>query len=408
MAEVTSDRDMSRKDHAIVLSGGGANGAYGLGVMEALLGKHCTHCRDVEPTVFTGTSVGCFNAAVLASSDRTGPEAVRRLRELWLDRIAERDGRPNGVFRVRGDVRDYRQRAVFMDPPRDAWDFMLSMFARGVDLAFSNDTPGRRLLRFFEISDVISTEPMKRLISETIEPRWLQAGKKLRIVTCNWDTGEPVVFYNTLDPREENGHEVPSYKLEQLNENNTIDAILASTAIPALFPRVNIGGDYFVDGGVVMNTPLTPAIEAGAEVLHVIHLESKLERLPFGRSPSAFEAIERILAVTPVQLINADIRRAALRNELIRVAHQLERTLVDANALATSGDGPREDVDQLRQFAQKHADSVEIVVHRYYPSRQIGGAIGLLDFSQPRLADLIELGFRDAVAHDCQRNRCVL
>jgi len=70
---------MSSKDHAIILSGGSANGAYELGVMEALLGKHCVHCRDVEPTVFTGTSVGCFNAAVLASSDRTGPEAVRRL-----------------------------------------------------------------------------------------------------------------------------------------------------------------------------------------------------------------------------------------------------------------------------------------------------------------------------------------
>ena len=67
-----------------------------------------------------------------------------------------------------------------------------------------------------------------------------------------------------------------------------------------------------------------------------------------------------------------------------------------------------EDLERVRAFARTFAPSSEVVIHRYSPSRAVGGALGALNFRQDRLIELIELGFHDAVYHDCAANGCVL
>src|SRR2546428_10267168 len=84
---MTSDDGVAGKKHAVILSGGGANGAYEIGVMKALFGGHVKLGEDptegptkIDPHVFTGTSVGSFNAAFMAS--RPGQAAATTLNEL--------------------------------------------------------------------------------------------------------------------------------------------------------------------------------------------------------------------------------------------------------------------------------------------------------------------------------------
>ena len=387
---------MSTAHHAVVLSGGGANGAYEVGVMEALFTGRWKRGRrgPVSASVFTGTSVGSFNAAAMVSLSSWGwPAAVRELREIWLERVAQTDGRPNGVFRLRK-----------ASLPHEVGELAANWLQRGVDLAFSEESPGRRLLRSVDFTDLISTAPLKTLIDDTIdEQRILHTNSKLRIVASDWDTGDPVVFYNTRGRREDEADPSRDYRSRALTQQNAKTAILASTAIPALFPRVTIDGSYFVDGGVVMNTPLTPAIQAGATVLHVIHLESKLGAVPLGRTSSAIESVEGILAATPARLIKGDIRHAKLEREVIQVARRLGRMLKDR-----PGTVGEDDLDPLRAFVDRYAGWPEVEIHRYFPNQAIGGAIGLLDFRRHRLIDLIELGFQNAVEHDCSRNGCVV
>lgn len=376
---------MTYPEHAVVLSGGGANGAYEVGVMEALFSGRCRQGKRVSPSVFVGTSVGSYNAAAMVSLSEWGClAAVRQLRELWLERIASHNGRPNGVFRLRGSITEL---------PRDLLDVGGNWLRRGVDLAFSADAPTRRALRLLDGCDLISTSPLESLIADTLDSvRLIHSKSKLRIVACNWDTGDPVVFYNNPDPQDGGSRrEKRAYQARSLTEDNVKQAILASTAIPAIFPRVQMEDAYFVDGGVVMNTPLTPAIDAGASVLHVIHLEPKLAPLPLGRAPSALESLERILSATPARLIDADIRYAALEN---RIADAERSRTGHPGALS----GPP------NEFARRRP----IEIHRYYPRGQIGGMIGLLDFERERMIDLIERGFREAVEHDCVKNHCVI
>lgn len=387
---------MSEPRHALILSGGGANGAYEIGVMEALLtGRWQRGRRDpVSPSIFTGTSVGSFSAAAMVSLSSWGwPAAIRQLREVWLERVAQTDERANGVFRLR--------RASL---PDEVGAFAASWLQRAADLAFSSESPGRRLLRSFDFSNLISVAPLKSLIDDTIdERRLLHTDSKLRIVASNVETGDPEVFYNALGQRETDQRSEHDYNLRPLTASNAKSAILASTAIPVLFPRVKIDDGFFVDGGVVMNTPLIPAMEAGATVLHVIQLESKLGAVPLGRAPSAIEAMEGILSATPARLIKGDVRHATLERELIHIARELRR-----EPRHRSGPGAAGGNGRLRAFVEEYAERPIIEIHRYFPQEAIGGAVGLLDFRRHRLIDLIELGFQNTVEHDCEANGCVV
>lgn len=80
---------------ALVLSGGGANGAYDVGVVKALVEGQspATGRRRLEPSAIAATSIGTFNAAVLLSNLAGGwPEAGSALHRVWSDRIAAQSG----------------------------------------------------------------------------------------------------------------------------------------------------------------------------------------------------------------------------------------------------------------------------------------------------------------------------
>src|SRR5215470_9112045 len=101
----------SEESHAIILSGGGANGAYEIGVLKALFaGKSPVPPGDrrLEPDIFAGTSVGSYNAAFLVSRWGTyGSAAIASLEQLWLETVSSTNLQQNSVFRIREDPRPF-------------------------------------------------------------------------------------------------------------------------------------------------------------------------------------------------------------------------------------------------------------------------------------------------------------
>jgi predicted acylesterase/phospholipase RssA len=114
---------MSAKDcrQALVLSGGGAYGAFEVGVMKALFKGECpaTNYNPLDPDIFMGTSVGCLNAAFIVS--RAGQplvSTVEELENLWLDEMAENaQGCGNGVYRFRGNPIDFLDLRCLLNNP---------------------------------------------------------------------------------------------------------------------------------------------------------------------------------------------------------------------------------------------------------------------------------------------------
>jgi hypothetical protein len=99
----------------------------------------------------------------------------------------------------------------------------------------------------------------------------------------------------------------------------------------------------------------------------------------------------------------------------MRIAHRVNRglqLLAKVQRREALGDA---DTPDLLRAASYLADGIggrtpdsPKTIHRYRPSRYLGGALSLLNFARPRMQELIELGYRDVMHHDCVKSKCVL
>ncbi len=420
-------------ERAVVLSGGGANGAYEAGCLRALFGgdSPATRKQPFEADVFTGTSVGAYNAGFLVSRLSEGGsclQAAEKLEKTWMNRIAEHpEGCNNGAFRIRADLLDYLDpRCLVKDPLKplqemaeDSLFFAQETARRSLAFVTGRGSVARRTVELFDLASALSNAELHELLRDTIDleavldPR----AKVLNVIATNWDLGQVVVFTNQAEPESA----ASGYTMRRLTEANGHKALLASTAIPGVFPpvRIALGGEagafFFVDGAVLMNTPLNPAIQAGAREIHVIYFEPRLTRLAQDHLPNTLDTVNRLIYIAAANLVREDVDEVRRVNEQAAVAEMIapivERLRKDPAIGQRRSKRSRRlqaAVEGAEAFIEKLAHRRQVTVHNHYPSRPLGGVLGLLDFKRSRLRELVRLGFDDAVRHDCERNRCVL
>ena len=194
----------------MILSSGGANGAYEVGVMKALLsGKSpATDYQPLAPETFKGSSIGAFNAAFLVGEleETDCVSAVERLERVWLEDMAEHPpGADNGALRIRGnpfkflDPRNYISNPLqpFVQLAEDSAFFAQEGLKGLAQFATSSKMSGHLLLNLLDLSTFFSSEPYLRVIKETIRFDKIRLSRKaLRIDITNWDTGKLEVFSN--------------------------------------------------------------------------------------------------------------------------------------------------------------------------------------------------------------------
>ena len=361
----------------LVLSGGGAYGAYELGAIKALFEKGVLN----QAGVVTGTSVGAFNAAVLCMHGG-GAEALRRLEDVWLHVIAEsKSGTPNGVLRLRGNPLSSSVRGFV----QDSMYLARAGFDRGTAFFSARGGIFSRSLELVDISAFISVEPLKRTIASEISCAQIRESPvQLRVVATDWERGGYRVFTNA---------------------DLTSAAILASTAIPSLFPPVHFDNTTWVDGGVTMNTPLKPAVQAGANVIHVVSLDASLHRVAASELDNTVEAMMRTLSIAIATAIREDMSTAAWIN------HGLAALEKARSGEELTSEEVRDFVRvaaQLEQRARGELQLQPVTIHHYHPIDSLGGPLGLLNFGRDAVMELIARGRRDALAHDCKESGCVL
>src|SRR5215208_1151305 len=389
---------------AVILSGGGANGAYEVGVLKALLAgqSYATEYVPLEPDVFTGTSVGSFNAAFLVSLWEThGQAAVTKLETVWISRLA-REGRlsptNNGFRFLANPVEFLDPRRFFIDPVGSVsrfasdslylfWDFL----DRFMYVANSRDEEPlmERLLHTIAIDNLITREPFNRLIREIVKFDSIRRSRKqLRVAATNWETGEVEVFSN-YDFTDKLGPRI----------------ILASSALPGFFTPETIGAQPFVDGAVLLNTPLRPAIRARADCLHVIYLDPDVSSIPIHYLNNILSTLYRIQVINWAATVNEAIKEAKGINDALTIIRRAKRES------GLEGVNPKGVMQALSKFGAR-LEQVSayrmLTIHRYHPRDELGGPLSLLDLRRARIEYLIERGFHDAVLHDCQASRCVL
>ncbi len=397
---------------AFVLSGGGAKGAYGLGVMRAILtgASPSTDHRAVDPEIFTGTSVGAFNATILASQPGVSCEAaLDRLERIWRRRIADRPGTcGNGVFRLRGlPTQDLDLGCLFPTPERAAKLMEDSLYLSG-DVAASaakiltSRLPlNARLLEAADVAAFFDHGPLRALLADTIDFRGLaRSGKELFVVASRWRQATPRIFHT-----------------EELVARRQTLPVLASMAIPGIFPQVWIDGAAYVDGGLSMNTPLKPAIQAGADVIHVVYLDPKLADAE-PASASTFDVLARVFAILAAEQIRNDIRKADDVNRGLELLDKAERgEAFLARGLDTKALRAVANIATVarQSTARKSTGSTSsershrrVEIHRYRPGGGLARGADLLNFSIGHIDTLIRQGYDDAAHHDCEEAECSL
>jgi predicted acylesterase/phospholipase RssA len=397
---MTNARDQKQ---AVVLSGGGAYGAYEVGVLKALLtGQRAqSGSAEIDPDVYTGTSVGAVNAAVMVSQrgmDVPVSEAVKFLEDAWLNLIADSPQTcGNGAFRFRGDLLKYLNPHCLANPAqsfaelnRDGAYLAQDLLRRGLNFFHAPGSVETRALEFVDLSAFVSSEPLSQLVSRIISLEALRrSDKALRVVAANWATGEVRVFENK-DMTDEDGNH----------------AILGSAAIPGFFQPQYIAGQPYVDGGVVMNTPLKCALQAGATILHVIYLDPDIENLPLKVLQNTYNTLDRTIVINTATITNEDIDTAAWINEGLEAVERALRgeMLSDKNMLdfiRVAG--------QIERSLKQGKSYSKVTIHRYHPHHDLGGGgLGILNFNHDRMVGLIDRGFSDTVNHDCEESHCVL
>jgi predicted acylesterase/phospholipase RssA len=252
----------------------------------------------------------------------------------------------------------------------------------------------QRLTKLLDLS-LLFAENLGTLIPETIYFQNIPTSPvELRIAVTNWSTGNLEIYSNPdmTDPS------APLY-------------VQASAATPGVFPPVRIGNQVYVDGGVLMNTPLKPALEAGAGTLHVIYLDPDIAKIPLDRLKNTLDIMDRIWAIQNAQSLNADIETAARVNRGLNAlqssGRSRERSEIEwASLVHFLGQVGRRNVEAKseRGNIQKYD---QVTIHRYHPDDDLGGFFGLLRFDRATIELLIQKGYEDAIHHDCAIEECV-
>ncbi|TDP75368.1 patatin-like phospholipase family protein [Bradymonas sediminis] len=240
---------MPSPKRAIVLSGGGARGAYEAGVLRYIveeLPKDLGH--PVRFDVICGTSVGAINSAWLAATIDEPAFCVQRLWYLW---------------------RTLEFPEVMRPSLSSMWKMLRSLVSREISDADLEDPHHGGLLYASFFRDLIERELPIDNIQRNLGRGLIDA---LTVSTTNIVTGQTTVFAQTARS------ELPPWTRDPrrvaIGGPITADKILASAAIPFVFPPVKIGKHWFCDGGIRQNTPLSPALRLDADRVLVISLLS--------------------------------------------------------------------------------------------------------------------------------------
>src|SRR4029450_3990030 len=142
------------------------------------------------------------------------------------------------------------------------------------------------------------------------------------------------------------------------------EMILASVAIPGIFPPVLIEKSTCVDGGVTMNTPLSPAIEAGADTVHIVSLDASLHPVPASELDSTLEPLLRTFSIAISTAIREDMKTALWINRGLEAIERARSHAAVAN-------------HELRDFvriaaliedrAQHNTELRPVTIHHYHP-----------------------------------------
>lgn len=368
------------KKVGLILSGGGARAAYQVGVLKAI--QKILPRDAVNPfDIIAGTSAGAINGVALASYAENYRIGIRHLERIWSNFS------PEHIYRT------------------DFWG-VSSCLGR-----LARTTLVGRKYKHDRVS-LLDSSPLRELLGEVIQFDNIQqaidngALHAMSVTGSGLESGESVSFFQ--------GH----YSITNWQRHRrigyrarvTLDHLMASSAIPMVFPSVKINDEYYADGAVRQLAPISPALHLGAEKVLVIGVSGvahkRKERVELTGYPTPAKVMGHMLNAAFLDSMETDVERLQRINrtvnmipENVRKKHGMELKPIDLLEISPS--------QSLDEIAGRHAHELPQAIKLFFggsgnTSRNGSGILSYLLFSSGFCKDLIALGYKDGLARQTE------
>ena len=361
-------------DLGLVLGGGGARGAYQVGVLRGIAARY----PELRLPVLVGISAGAVNATHLAAHPGRFADAMDALVRHWLSLT------PEQVFRV------------------DAASLASNVLRSGARLVGGGQGHPERF------RGMVDTAPLRGFLERVLErapdgtlpgiARNLAAGRLRAVALCgtSYTTSQSVAWVE--------GRDIAMWERPQRRGERaclTVDHVMASTALPLLFPAARVGDEWFGDGGIRLTAPLSPALHLGAS--RIITIATRYDRSGAeARRPQVVEypPPAQVLGVLYnaifLDLIDQDVLRVERLNQLVARLPEERRDglrVVDLLVLR-----PSRDLGRLAAEYEPRLPRVFRFLTRGLGTRRTESPdlLSLVMFQEDYLRRLIALGEEDA------------
>lgn len=365
----------------LVITGGGARGAYQAGILKRIGEIKRVQEQGNPFPLIGGASAGAINGCGLAVGCGEFSAATVTLADLWSGL------RPSDIFRC--DVVSQAQNSL-------TWI---------LDLSFGGILGGGHA------RSLLDATPLRRFLTRHLDCDRIQQNIKrghlhaIAISATNYNSGSSYLFIQGAK-----GHTMWNrIRLVTVSTKITVDHVCASAAIPLIFEPVRLktpqGSAFFGDGCARLQQPLSPVIRLGAEKVFVIGVRCEdKERLDIStdvKNPSLSQVMGVLFNVIFLDHLATDIEHLERLNHLLENGHIVQPDVEESEKIRPLETFVITPSVNLSELAAQHKKDMPYLIQYFVGSlgRDLASSSDLMSyllFTSKFTRDLIEIGYHDA------------